>query len=77
MIKVLPITSVLFFIGFLTIMGIPPFGIFITEFTILSAGIDSHPFITIIAIFSLVLVFAAVIKHVVLIVFGETKDTSR
>lgn len=73
MTKVLPVTAILFFIGFLTIMGVPPFGIFITEFTILSAGIGTCPFVTIIAIFSLALVFAAIIKHVVLMMFGEPK----
>ena len=39
MIKTLPITSILFFVGFLAMAGVPPFGIFITEFSILSAGI--------------------------------------
>ncbi len=75
MIKTLPITGVLFFIGFLAIMGVPPFGIFVTEFIILSAGIGEHPFVTIIAIFSLALVFAAIIKHVVLMVFGDPENS--
>jgi hydrogenase-4 component F len=73
-IKTLPITSVLLFIGFLAIIGVPPFGIFITEFTILLAGINAHPFVTIIAIFSLALVFAAIIKQVVLMIFGEPEN---
>ncbi|HBM15252.1 MAG TPA: hydrogenase 4 subunit F [Lentisphaeria bacterium] len=76
MIKVLPITSVLFFIGFLAITGIPPFGIFITEFTILSAGISSHPVITCIALFSLVLVFTAIIKHIVKMIFGKSDEST-
>ncbi len=71
MIQKIPVTAVLFFIGFLAITGVPPFGIFITEFTILYAGIGSHPIITVLALFSLVLVFAAIIKHIVMMVFGE------
>lgn len=71
MIKSLPISSVLFFMGFLAITGVPPFGIFLTEFMILSAGISVHPAITVIALFSLVLVFAAIVKHIVTMIFGE------
>jgi hydrogenase-4 component F len=71
MIKALPVTSVLFFIGFLALAGVPPFGIFITEFTILSEGIKINPVITIIVLFSLVLVVAGIIKHVSEMIFGK------
>lgn len=71
MIKILPLTSILFFIGFLALAGIPPFGIFITEFTILSTGIKINPVITIIVLLSLVLVVAGIIKHVSEMIFGE------
>ena len=71
MIKTLPVTSVLFFVGFLALAGVPPFGIFITEFTILSKGFQINPVITIIVLFSLVLVVAGIIKHISEMVFGE------
>ncbi len=71
MLRTLPITSVLFLIGFLAMAGIPPFGIFITEFSILAAGISDHPWLTIIALFSMALVVAGIIKHVVVMIFGQ------
>lgn len=73
MIKTIPVTSILFFIGFLAMAGVPPFGIFITEFSILSAGMKVSPIITIVALISLVIVFAGIIKHVADMIFGEPK----
>lgn len=74
MIKTLPITSILFFVGFLAMAGVPPFGIFITEYSILSAGISSHPVIVIIALLSFALVFAGILRHVTVMIFGDAKE---
>lgn len=74
MLRTLPVTSVLFFIGFLAMAGVPPFGIFFTEFSILAAGISAHPVITAIALLSLALVFAGILKHVVAMIFGEHRQ---
>lgn len=67
----LPITSVLFMIGLLAITGVPPFGIFVTEFSIFAEGIKSHPEITITALFAVVLVFVGFLKHASDMFFGE------
>ncbi len=74
MIKSLPITSILFFVGFLAMAGVPPFGIFITEFSILSAGISGYPIIVIIALLSFALVFAGILRHVTVMIFGDAKE---
>jgi hydrogenase-4 component F len=74
MISTLPITSVLFFTAFLAMAGIPPFGIFITEFTILAAGIQAHPVVTCLALLSLVIVVAGILGHVVGMLYGEPGD---
>jgi len=71
----LPVTAILFIIGFLSITGIPPFGIFFTEFSILSVGIGTHPFVIILALFSLVLVFAGFLTHVSSMMFGENENS--
>ncbi|MBI2990182.1 MAG: hydrogenase 4 subunit F [Candidatus Magasanikbacteria bacterium] len=74
----LPVTGPLFIIGFLAITGIPPFGIFFTEFSILAAGIGRHPAAVIIMLLSLVLVFVGFLRHAVAMMFGESeKDLSR
>ncbi len=69
---VLPVTGVLFFIGFLAITGVPPFGTFVTEFSILSAGIKTHPTTVIITLLVLALVFVGFLRHVVSITFGNS-----
>jgi len=71
--SVLPFTGVSFIIGFLAITGIPPFGIFITEFSILSAGIQNHPIVTLMALFGLTLVFIGFFRHTVAMIFGENE----
>lgn len=74
LLSVLPITGVLFIIGFLAITGVPPFGIFITEFSILSAGIQKHPVVVIIALLSIALIFVGFLRHITTMIFGE-KET--
>lgn len=70
----LPVTGIIFLLGFLAATGIPPFGIFITEVTIFSAGIISHPYISFIAILLLALIFIGFLRHVVAMTFGESPD---
>lgn len=69
--SVLPITSVIFLIAFLAITGIPPFGIFFTEFSILSAGIGRHFIIVSIVLVALALVFVSFLKHISGMFFSE------
>jgi hydrogenase-4 component F len=71
--SVLPVTAVLFVIGFLAITGVPPLGIFNTEFLILSSGIKAHPVVTIIVLAALALVFAGFLRHVVAMVMGKNE----
>ncbi len=74
MITVLPITGVLFLIGLFAITGMPPSGIFFTKLLILSAGIQTHPVVTISALFLLALVFVGFLKNVIVMMFGEKPD---
>lgn len=67
----LPVTGVLFLLGFLAITGIPPFGMFLTEFYIVLAGIKTHPIIVVIAMLALVLVFIGFLRSVLSMVYGE------
>lgn len=71
MVKVLPISSGLYIIGFLTMAGIPPLGIFFSESYILLAGFSYLPVIAIIALLSLLLVFLGFFKHITEMLFGE------
>jgi len=44
-IRRLPLSGSLFLVGFLAVTGSPPFGIFVSELTILTAAMDSHRFL--------------------------------
>jgi len=71
--KTLPYTCILFFIGFLAITGMPPFGIFLTEFSIMTAGIKSYCWVVVVAILALALIFVGFLRHIVAMMFGEPK----
>lgn len=67
----LPFTGLVFLFGVFAITGVPPFGIFFTEFYILSSGISSHPWIVAFAIAGIIIVFVGFLKHATSMVFGE------
>lgn len=73
--SMLPATGVIIVIGFLAITGMPPFGIFITEFYIMSAGIGQHLPVVVVVLLLLVLVFAGFLRHVTGMTFGESPET--
>jgi len=70
----LPVTGIVLIAGFLAITGVPPFGIFISEFYIFSAGATDFLPVVIGALFLLLLVFAGFLKHIVGISFGEDAE---
>ena len=70
--NIISTTSIFFISGFLIITGTPPFGIFLTKMQILSVGIQTHPIITIIAIFFMTIVFIGFLKHITAMFFGES-----
>lgn len=71
MITVLPITAILFILGFLAITGVPPFGTFLTEFSIMASGMKDHTVVVIVALLALVLAFIGFLQYVVSMIFGE------
>ncbi len=59
-------------IGSLAILGMPPFGIFASEFLILTTAMREHAWATPILLLALGVAFAAVFSRVQPMVFGET-----
>ena len=59
-------------IGGLAILGIPPFGVFASEFLILTTAMHDHPWATPILLVSLAVAFASIFGKVQAMVFGET-----
>lgn len=67
----LPVTSVLFLSGIAAIIGLPPFGLFFTEFYILSAGIGAHPLATLLLVAGSALAFLGFFRHATSMMFGK------
>ncbi len=60
-------------IGTLAILGMPPFGVFASEFLILTTAMRQQPWATPILLMALGVAFAAIFSRVQAMVFGETK----
>jgi len=59
-------------LGTLAILGMPPFGVFASEFLIITTAMHSYPWATPILLISLGISFAAIFGKVQPMVFGET-----
>ncbi len=59
-------------LGSLAILGLPPFGVFASEFLILTTAMRQQPWATPILLFALGIAFAAIFGRVQPMVFGET-----
>ncbi|MBP9749521.1 MAG: hydrogenase 4 subunit F [Candidatus Pacebacteria bacterium] len=67
---VLPWTGPLFFLGIIAIVGMPPFGTFMSKLGILSKGIGAHPGITGVLLAAFALVFVGFLIHGTKMLFG-------
>jgi hydrogenase-4 component F len=59
-------------LGCLAILGMPPFGVFASEFMIITTAMGSHPWATPFLLVALGVAFAAIFGKVQPMVFGET-----
>ncbi len=59
-------------LGSLAILGMPPFGVFASEFLLLTAAMQQQPWATPILLLALGVAFAAIFVRVQAMVFGET-----
>jgi hydrogenase-4 component F len=59
-------------LGSLAILGMPPFGVFASEFMLLTAAMHQEPWATPFLLISLGVAFAAIFGKVQPMVFGET-----
>ncbi len=72
---VLPVTSVLFIGGVFALTGLPPFGIFLTKFAILSTGFAIYPWVVVAVTLALAVVFLGFLRHGSTMFFGEPQPT--
>jgi len=59
-------------LGSLAILGMPPFGVFTSEFMVLTTAMHEHPWATPFLLVALGVAFAAIFGKVQPMVFGET-----
>ena len=69
-----PVTGGAFLAGTLALVGLPPFGPFISEFIIFRAGIGGAAWAAVIGIALLVVVFAGMLASVNKMIYGEPPD---
>jgi hydrogenase-4 component F len=75
--SVMPMTGTIMIIGALALTGSPPFGIFVSEFTILSAGFHGARTLAAIAMLLLmVLIFIRLLSPIAQMAFGKPENVS-
>ncbi len=67
----LPWSGPLFLAGILAVLGMPPFGTFMTKLGIVTAAMHVHPVVAIVLIITFALVFIGMVLHVSGMLFGE------
>ena len=72
LVKVSPLVGWGLLLGSLAILGMPPFGVFASEFLILVTAMGSYPWTTPVLLISLGVAFAAIFGKVQPMVFGDT-----
>ncbi|MDR3358340.1 MAG: hydrogenase 4 subunit F [Desulfovibrio sp.] len=72
MLKVMPVTALFLTCGALGLGGMPPFNVFVSEFLVVMAGINSHNILlTVLLLAILVLVLSALVNLVSTTIFGQ------
>lgn len=61
---IIPITSILLFIGLFAVTGFPPFGMFLTEMSIITAGLQTWPVVAVVALMAIALVFVGFFRRI-------------
>jgi hydrogenase-4 component F len=78
LLRTMPWTGALFAAGMLAAVGLPPFGLFISEFALLRAGFATgHRLLAVVMLALLVLVFVSVLVHLNRMLYGARVEGMR
>ena len=72
----LPISGVLLIVGLFAVTGSPPFGMFISEFSIINAALDGYPWIAAIIVILLAIIFVGIAAMILGMVYGSPVVTT-
>ncbi len=72
LVRTLPVSATLLVLGLFAVTGSPPFGLFLSEFTIVRAAIDGgHPWIAAVTLAALAIIFVGMAALILGLVLGE------
>jgi hydrogenase-4 component F len=75
LIRSMPLTGGLFAVGILAIIGLPPFGIFISEFALIRAGFDAgRPWLMGVVLVLLAVAFVVLLRTLNKMLYGQAPD---
>jgi len=70
-----PVSGVLLLVGLFAVTGSPPFGLFVSEFTILGAAIgQGHPWIGVTMVVLLAVIFVGMARTILEVLYGEPPE---
>ncbi|MFU8820724.1 MAG: hydrogenase 4 subunit F [Gammaproteobacteria bacterium] len=72
LIRTQPVVGWGLLVGALAIAGFPPFGVFVSEFLVLTATMQSFPWLTVPLLVGLAVAFAGLFRHLQPMVYGES-----
>jgi hydrogenase-4 component F len=76
LLKALPVTGGLFAAGILALSGLPPFGLFISEFALIRAGfVAGHPWLMGAILLMLAIAFVALLRHLNRMLYGRPPES--
>jgi hydrogenase-4 component F len=74
LLKTMPASSILLALAVIGIAGLPPFGIFLTEFSIVAGGIGAgHLLVSVLFVAALVTVFSGLLSHIAHLLLGTAE----
>src|SRR5262249_48783034 len=75
LLKMMPWTGGMFAAGLLALMGLPPFGLFISEFALFRAGFaERHHYLMGIVLLLLLIIFVSIISHLNKMLYGSRPE---
>ena len=74
LLRAAPVTGRLFLVGTLALIGMPPFGLFISEFVVFRAGMEGNGWAAVTGIILLVAVFAGMLSNANHMLYGAPPD---
>src|SRR5204863_7284993 len=66
-----PVLAVGLALGVIAIAGLPPFGVFTSEFMLVSSSFARQPWLAVVLVFGLIVAFGALILRLQDVLFGE------